>query len=125
MSKEEFEILLKSILSRHPELTQEGISISMGYNEGYISQMLSRGNVSKKFANRMIEKYAVAPSSALKEGETYAYIIRGMAHLSVILGTQAEILAKLTDRSASTVLREKANEVNTVEADMLSQHIVV
>lgn len=42
MSKEEFEILLKSILDSNKGLTQEGIAIELEYNEGYISQMLNR-----------------------------------------------------------------------------------
>jgi len=49
-------------------------------------------------------------------------LIRIEAQQSVILGTQAEILAHLTDRSVPALLRQKANEVKTMEEELRGEH---
>lgn len=68
--------LINSIKIRNPALTEEGIAVQMGYNEGYISQSRSRGKVSKKFLNQLAiflerlqnaNKVVEAPLAVLEE----------------------------------------------------------
>lgn len=56
MSKKEFEALVNSILYR-TGMTREQLSVDMGYNKGYISQMLSRNQIPGKFVNALKTKY--------------------------------------------------------------------
>ena len=58
---------------------------------------------------------------SLSVGDMAAKLIRIEAQQSVILGTQAEILAHLTDKSVPAVLRQKANEVKTMEEELRSE----
>lgn len=55
-SMEDFEGLLLSIKNA-TSLSDEAISIRMGYNEGYISQTRSRGKVPEKLFNNMIREF--------------------------------------------------------------------
>lgn len=61
------------------------------------------------------------PGGSLSIEDMASKLIRIEAQQSVILGTQAEILAHLTDKSVPALLRQKANEVKTMEEELRSE----
>lgn len=133
MSKKEFEILLKSVISLNEGLTQEAVSLALGYNEGYISQMLSREKVSEKFVNAMKLKYLqnanisnesipISKLRSLPQQETHTPPVKEITSISLesliqINLNQSEALkinarARLIDAENNKILIEAVNKEN-------------
>ena len=108
------------------------IEQELDYSENYLDQILSKGgnikvlNRLKQLQNAILYKEGkgieTKGGGSLSSEDMANKLIRIEAQQSVILGTQAEILAHLTDRSVPALLRQKANEVKTMEEELRGEH---
>ncbi|WP_346320783.1 hypothetical protein [Chitinophaga sp. YIM B06452] len=104
MSKKEFEELVKLILYK-TGMTREQLSEDSGRNKGYISQILSRGEIPAKYVELLKLKYLVGGLEGEKkvEMDLGATISRIQAVSDVTLLAVAELLAKANGQSAAVV----------------------
>jgi len=131
MSKKELENLLNKITYLTGK-SQEQISIDMGYNKGYISQMFSRGKISDKFVKLLNARYVQGTqldsanyndaTDGLRQGivkepevkyEKYdigAAVKKIEAMNEIMLSAIAELLAKANNQS-STVVKEQLQDL--------------
>lgn len=115
MSNKEFEELLNKITFLTGK-NQEQISVDMGYNKGYISQMISRGKISDKFVSLLKAKYLQNAKKVEKEDmieyDMGAAIKKMEAIQEVTLSAVAELLAKANNQSSTVVLSQLQELVN-------------
>lgn len=116
MSKKEFEDLLKFVLDQNPELTKEAISVDLGYNEGFIFQMLSRGKISDKFLKAFTNRYLQNASKVGKKGESWEPpvddLIEDRVVLKTLLNHVLKIEAVLYNRPLDDVRRDFKLDTN-------------
>jgi transcriptional regulator with XRE-family HTH domain len=118
------ELLLNAL--KEKGIDRADIEKELGYSPNYIDQVLSRGG-NQRFLTSL-QKYAIGLSIKTKAGgslsqeEIGAYILRNAAYLSVLMDSICEIHSHLSGRPVASVLREKLEEVRSVEAKFREQH---
>lgn len=128
VDKDRLDAVLRVIETKNWKFPMTEIHKVMGTDKGMISKYLNgKEGMSDKFYSKFMQTFGntegeVKGGGSLSVGDMANKLIRIEAQQSVILGTQAEILAHLTDRSVPALLRQKANEVKTMEEELRGEH---
>lgn len=100
--------LIISIKQANPLITEEGIALALGYNEGYIAQCRSRKTASQKFLNQLqgyLERLQNARNGIVDPVDTPMSAINSLAESTNKLSDSNLINAKNIERLISLLER--------------------
>lgn len=130
---EEFLQLVKDIVY-WGNIEEEDISVMVGRNKGYISQVKSRIKAGKEVPESFVNLLKLKFAEELKRkdvggayiedapAKTIAYIIRVLSKVNVLFSIEAERTAKLTGQKSKDVL-DKMNKAALGEVDNLFEEL--
>lgn len=119
MSKKDFEDLVNSIMYRTGK-TQEQISVDMGYNKGYISQILSRGKIPGKFVNALKVKYPEIEGNKGSSTKDEVIEVDRSFIIEVLLRNTLRQQAKIRAHLEGRDLKNIQDEINQDNLEVMS-----